>query len=87
MIKPFPCQKKIVTLRPIMDKNTLTGFILIAIVLFCFTWYNQPSEADIAAQRQADSLAAVSQKKAEEQLRKKEAENATKAAAAAKAAA
>ena len=87
MIKPFLCQKKIVTLRPIMDKNTLTGFILIAIVLFCFTWYNQPSEADIAAQRQADSIAAVSQKKAEEQMKMKEVEKATKAAASAKAAA
>ena len=26
-----------------MDKNTVTGFILIALVLIGFSWYSQPS--------------------------------------------
>ncbi len=43
-----------------MDKNTLIGFLLIGIVLFTFSWFNQPSPEQIEAQRRyQDSIAAV----------------------------
>ena len=43
-----------------MNKDTLIGFVLIGIVLFGFSWWNQPSEEKIAEyQRQQDSIAAV----------------------------
>ena len=45
-----------------MDKNTVTGFILIAAVLIGFTWWNTPSAEQIEAARQQDSIAAVQQK-------------------------
>ena len=43
----------------IMDKNTIIGFVLIAVVLIGFSWYNQPSAEQIEAQRKEDSIAAV----------------------------
>lgn len=55
-----------------MDKNTITGFVLIAALLIGFSWYNQPSEEEIAQQRTQDSIAAIAKKKAEEQLKAKE---------------
>ena len=43
-----------------MNKNTLTGFILIAIVLIGFSWWNKPSQEEIDAYyRQQDSIAAA----------------------------
>ena len=43
-----------------MNKDTLIGFVLIGIVLIGFSWWNQPSEEQIAEyQRQQDSIAAV----------------------------
>ena len=33
-----------------MDKNTITGFVLIAAVLFGFSWFSRPSEEEIRAQ-------------------------------------
>ena len=50
-----------------MDKNTITGFVLIAILLIGFSWYSQPSEEELAQQRLQDSIAHVAKKKAEEQ--------------------
>ena len=49
-----------------MDKNTLIGFVLIAAVLFGFTWYNQPSKEQIEAQRTKDSIENVAKQKAEQ---------------------
>lgn len=49
-----------------MDKNTITGFVLIAAVLIGFSWWNQPSEEQMAQMRQQDSLQEVARKKAEE---------------------
>ncbi|KGF51381.1 membrane protein insertase YidC [Prevotella amnii] len=43
-----------------MDKNTITGFVLMALVLFGFAWWQQPSKEQIAQQRKqfvADSIA------------------------------
>ena len=66
-----------------MDKNTITGFVLIAIVLFGFTWFNQPFEEEMEAQRVKDSIENVVKKKAEEQQKiaeiQKKAEAARKA--------
>ena len=61
-----------------MDKNTITGLILIAAVLFGYTWYNQPSQEEMEAQRVQDSIATVAKQNAEEQ--KKIAETARAAA-------
>lgn len=45
-----------------MDKNTITGFVLIGILLFAFSWFNQPSTEQIEAQRRYnDSIARVEQ--------------------------
>lgn len=44
-----------------MDKNTIIGFILMALVLIGFSWYSRPSEAQLKAQRERDSIAAVQQ--------------------------
>ena len=56
-----------------MDKNTITGFVLIALILFGFAWWQQPSEEELAEQRKefvADSLRTV---KTKQQQAKKEA--------------
>ena len=48
-----------------MDKNTIIGFVLIAIVLFGYTWWSQPSAEERAAAIRKDSIAAVEKEKAE----------------------
>jgi YidC/Oxa1 family membrane protein insertase len=48
-----------------MDKNTVTGFILMALVLILFSWYSRPSEAQLKAQRERDSIAAAQQAEAQ----------------------
>ena len=35
-----------------MDKNTITGIVLIALLFICFTWWSQPSEEEIKAQQE-----------------------------------
>lgn len=47
-----------------MDKNTLTGMLLMALVIFGFFWFNKPSEEQIKAQQEAMEQAAR-QKEAE----------------------
>lgn len=46
-----------------MDKNTITGFVLIGLVLFAFTWLNRPTPEQVAAReaelRYQDSIAHV----------------------------
>ncbi|MCH5301740.1 MAG: membrane protein insertase YidC [Prevotella sp.] len=67
-----------------MNKDTVTGFVLIAIVLIAFSWYNQPSKEEIEAyQRQQDSIAAVQRDK-EVKQQMAEAERRAEAEAAAK---
>ena len=39
-----------------MDKNTVTGFILIALVLIGFNWYSRPSEAEMQEMARQDSI-------------------------------
>ncbi len=48
-----------------MNKNTAIGFLLMAAVLFGYMWLNQPSEADLAAQRKQDSIATALRDNAE----------------------
>ena len=58
-----------------MDKNTLTGFILIAAVLIGFSYFSRPSEAEVQARLRQDSIAAVErQKEAEMQMARENAE-------------
>ncbi len=49
-----------------MNKNNTIGIVLIILVLIGFSWYNQPSAEEIAAQRRQDSIATVTRQKAEE---------------------
>ena len=47
-----------------MDKNTITGFILIALVVIGFSWYSQPSKEELEAMAaRQDSIAAAEQQK------------------------
>ena len=48
-----------------MDKNTITGFILIAAVVIGYSWWQQPSAEEIEAMRKQDSISQVAQKEAE----------------------
>ena len=62
-----------------MNKDTIIGFVLIAVVLIGFSWYNQPSQEEIEAYKhQQDSIAAVQRDKESKQ---KKAEAARKAEA------
>lgn len=42
-----------------MDKNTLTGLVLMALVIFGFFWLTKPSEADIKARQEQQEQAAA----------------------------
>ena len=57
-----------------MNRDTIIGFVLIAVVLIGFSWWNQPSAEQIKAARLQDSIAAVQQAQAEKA--KKEAKKA-----------
>ena len=53
-----------------MDKNTLTGLVLMALVIFGFFWLTKPSEADIKArQEQQEQAAANALRQAQAQTR------------------
>jgi YidC/Oxa1 family membrane protein insertase len=55
-----------------MDRNSIIGFVLIAAILFGYTWYSMPSAEEAARmQREQDSLAAIA---LEEQARRAAAE-------------
>ena len=60
-----------------MNRDTIIGFVLIALVLIGFSWYNQPSAEQIEAQRKEDSIAAVMRENAD---KKQKAEAAAKKA-------
>ena len=48
-----------------MDKNTITGFVLITLVVMVFSWYGRPSEAELQQMAQRDSIAAAEREQAE----------------------
>lgn len=54
-----------------MDKNAIFGMVLMAAVIFGFMWLNQPSEAELAAQRQQQEKARI-----EAETQKRQAERA-----------
>ncbi len=66
-----------------MNKNTAIGFLLMAAVLFGYMWLNQPSEADMAARRQQDSIATAMKAEAEKTQKTNEAAKKAQARAAA----
>lgn len=48
-----------------MDKNSVIGLTLILLIFVGFTWWNQPSEQEIAeAKRKQDSIAAIAEQQA-----------------------
>ena len=55
-----------------MDKNTVTGFILIALVVIGFSWYSQPSKEELEMMARQDSIAAVEKQNAKRQAKEKE---------------
>ena len=60
-----------------MNRDTIIGFVLIALVLIGFSWYNSPSKEDLELARIQDSIAAVQQenaKKAQEAAAKQKQE-------------
>ena len=67
-----------------MNKDTIIGFVLIALVLIGFSWYNQPSAEEIEAARKQDSIAAAIKENAAQQQKSEEAQRKAKAEAAAK---
>lgn len=51
-----------------MDKNTVIGFLLIGVVLFAFSWFNQPTPEQLEAQRRyQDSIAKIEYAQQQEQ--------------------
>ena len=50
-----------------MNKNTITGFVLIALVLIGFNWISRPSQEELAEMARQDSIAAVKQQQVEAQ--------------------
>lgn len=58
-----------------MDRNSITGLLLIFAILALFWWMNKPSEDELAERkRQLDSINKVEQLRAEDAARAKEAE-------------
>ena len=55
-----------------MDKNTLTGFILIGLVLIGFSYFSRPSDAEIQERMRQDSIQTIERLKAEEEIKAKE---------------
>ena len=50
-----------------MNKDTIIGFVLIALVLIGFSWWNRPSAEQIEAAKRQDSIANVMKEKAQQQ--------------------
>ena len=52
-----------------MNKESIIGFVLIALVLIGFSWYNQPSQEEIEAYQKQDSIQRVMQANAEKKAK------------------
>ena len=50
-----------------MNKDTIIGFVLIALVLIGFSWWNQPSAEQIEAAKKQDSIETVKKEQAEKE--------------------
>lgn len=55
-----------------MDKNTITGFVLIALVLIGFSWYSQPSAEEVAQMREAARQDSIMQEQQLQQAQREE---------------
>ena len=55
-----------------MDKNTITGFVLIALVLIGFSWYSQPSAEEVAQMQEVARQDSIQQAKQAEAAQKAE---------------
>ena len=66
-----------------MNRDTIIGFVLIALVLFLFSWWNQPSSEQIEAQRKEDSVRTVMKEKEAKKLMAEQAARQAQAKAAA----
>lgn len=51
-----------------MDKNSITGLLLMGVVIFGFMWWNAPSEAEIAEQQRRQDSIATAQVKAQQKV-------------------
>ena len=60
----YLCTLKCKKIKKAMNKDTIIGFVLIALVLIGFSWWNQPSAEQIEAARKQDSIEAVMKEKA-----------------------
>lgn len=58
-----------------MDKNTITGLVLMGLLLIGFSWWSQPSSEQKAEMMRQDSIAAVMKQKAETNRKKAEAKH------------
>ncbi len=56
-----------------MDRNSIIGFSLIFLILTGYYWYTAPTDAELKAQAQQDSIALVQQNVAEAEQKKTEA--------------
>lgn len=54
-----------------MDKNTITGFTLIGLVVICFAWYGRPGKEELELKAQQDSIAVVQQQRQEQSERER----------------
>ncbi len=66
-----------------MDKNTITGLVLIVLVLVGFNYLSQPSEEELRVAREQAEAVQLAEQKAEDLEKEKEAAEALKAATAA----
>lgn len=58
-----------------MDKNTITGLVLMGLLLIGFSWWSQPSSEQKAEMMRQDSIAAVMMQKAETNRKNAEAKH------------
>ena len=67
-----------------MNRDTIIGFVLIALVLIGFSWWSQPSAEEVEAARKQDSIATALKEQADKKQKAEEASRKAQAEAAAK---
>ena len=59
-----------------MNRDTIIGFVLIALVLIGFSWFNRPSAEQVEAARKQDSIAAIQKDSAQKAVQQAAAQKA-----------
>ena len=59
-----------------MNRDTIIGFVLIAVVLIGFSWFNRPSAEQVEAARKQDSIAAIQKDSAQKAVQQAAAQKA-----------